>query len=167
MKPAAGVISSAKPLNGFPAFLEASALGDALRGSVWLYPTINVLHVLGVVVLFAIVAAMDVRILRYGADGTRAFIARWRPWAAAALALMLATGFLLFVPEATHIGGNPVFQIKLAVITLAALNVAVLEAALRNRGDKMPPSALAKGAAAASLVLWLAVAALGRLIAYF
>lgn len=150
-----------------PAVLEASTLGDAIRSSVWLYPTINVLHVLGVIVLFAIVAAMDVRILRSDASGARTFIARWRPWAGAALALMLATGFLLFVPEATHIGGNPVFRIKLAAIALAIFNVAVLELVFRRHGDETTTPGTAKVAAVVSLVLWLAVAALGRLIAYF
>ena len=149
-----------------PAVLEASTLGDAIRSSVGLYPTINVLHVLGVIVLFAIVAAMDVRILRSDASGARTFIARWRPWAGAALALMVATGFLLFVPEATHIGGNPVFRIKLAAIALAIFNIVVLELMFRHHGTKTIPDA-AKVAAVVSLVLWLAVAALGRLIAYF
>jgi len=154
-------------LDGVPALLEASALGIAIRSSTWIYPTVNVLHVLGVIVLFAIVAAMDVRILVYGADGARAFIARLRPWAAAALALMLATGFLLFVPEATHIGGNPVFRIKLSLIAVAILNVAILEIALRRDRAAGPIPIAAKGAALASLALWLSVAALGRLIAYF
>lgn len=148
-------------MDGIPALLEASALGGAIRRSVWLYPTINVLHVLGVMALFAAVAAMDVRVLRDGPAIARAFVHRIRPWAVAALLLQLATGFLLFVPEATHIGGNPVLQVKLGVIGVALLNVVVLEYALRR------DAATAKGAAVASLVLWLAVAALGRLIAYF
>lgn len=148
-------------MESFPALVEASALGGAIRRSVWLYPTINVLHVLGVMALFAAVAAMDIRILRDGPAAARATVDRIRPWAAAALVLQIATGFLLYVPEATHIGGNPVLQIKLGAIAVALINVIVLEYALRNHAQA------ARSAALASLVLWLAVAALGRLIAYF
>jgi hypothetical protein len=160
-KPAANASSSGKILDNVLALIEASDLAGAIRRSLWLYPTINVLHVLGVMVLFAAVAAMDVRILRNGTAGARAFVGRIRPWAIGALVLQVATGFLLFVPEATHIGGNTVLQIKLGVIVVALLNVVGLEFALK--GD----AATAKAAAVASLVLWLLVATLGRLIAYF
>jgi hypothetical protein len=154
-------------LENLLALIETSALGGAIRSSVWIYPTVNVLHVLGVMTLFAAVAAMDVRILCDGPAGARAFVARIRPWAVAALVLMLVTGFLLFVPEATHIGSNPVFRIKLAAIALALLNVGILEAVLRSGTVDAPITGAAKGTALASLLLWLCVAALGRLIAYF
>jgi hypothetical protein len=154
-------------LDSFLTLLEASTLAGAIRASVWIYPTVNVLHVLGIVVLFAAIAAMDVRVLYHGARGSRAFIRRVRPWAAAGLVLMLATGVLLFVPEASHIADNPVFQIKLAAIAVALLNVGLFEITIRSNDIEAPSSGLMKASAAASLILWLSVAALGRLIAYF
>jgi len=166
-KPAVVASNCADPLDTIPALIEASVLGGAIRRSVWIYPVVNVLHVLGVMALFAIVAAMDVRVLCGKSDGARAFIARLRPRAVAALVLMVATGFLLFAPEATHIIDNPVFRLKLVVIVIALFNVGVLELALRRSAWDEPIPAAAKGAAVASLVLWLCVAALGRLIAYF
>ena len=110
---------------------------------------------------------MDMRILFGRAGGAGAFLARIRPWAVAALGLVLVTGFLLFVPEASHIGANPVFQAKLATIALALLNVTVLEIAVRCGTDEGPFPSIAKAAALVSFILWLTVAALGRLIAYF
>ncbi|MCE3257997.1 MAG: hypothetical protein K0Q64_2080 [Nitrobacter vulgaris] len=117
--------------------------------------------------LFATVAAMDVRLLGGEVAGARAFVTRMRPWAVAALVLMVVTGFLLFAPEATHIIENPVFRLKLMTIVIALLNVGLLEIALRHRAIDGSISGAAKGAAAASVVLWLCVAAFGRLIAYF
>lgn len=61
------------------AALQASALADAMRNSVFLYPLANVLHVLGALSFFAAVAAMDFRVLSHAPlSGTRAFIARVR-----------------------------------------------------------------------------------------
>lgn len=163
----AGAISSAEPLESLQEILEVSALGGAIRSSVWIYPTVNVLHVLAVIVTYAVIAAMDMRILLDRTERAGAFVARLRPWAVTGLGLLFTTGFLLFVPEATHIGSNPVFQIKLVTIALALINVAVLEIALRRRASDGSLPRIAKGAALASLLLWLAVAAFGRLIAYF
>lgn len=149
------------------AAIEASASGATMRRSVWLYPTANVLHVLGVMTFFAVVAAMDVAVFRGPAARVRAVIRRLRPYAAAALLVQIGTGFMLFAPEATHVGMNPAFQLKLAAIGLALLNIAVLESALRGAAPDRPAPGTARAAALASLALWLTVAALGRLIAYF
>ncbi len=145
--------------------LQASGLADTMRNSVFLYPLANVLHVLGALCFFAAVAAMDVRVLGHGpVAGTRAFISRLRPAALAGLAVQLVTGVMLLAPEATHIGHNPAFRIKLVAILLGLLNVALLEILLR-RSEIV--SGAGRASAAASLAFWLATAAAGRLIAYF
>jgi hypothetical protein len=147
------------------AALQASALADAMRNSVFLYPLANVLHILGALTFFAAVAAMDVRVLsRSPLAGTRAFIRRVRPVAVAGLAAQLVTGVMLLAPEATHIGHNPAFQVKVAAILLGLLNVVILEISIR--GAEIVTSA-ARASAVASLGFWLATATAGRLIAYF
>jgi hypothetical protein len=155
-------------VEGFLELLEASALSQTLRRSVWLYPVVNVSHVLGLMAFFAAVAAMDVKALRSSNPAElRGFIDRLRPVAILLLAVLVITGLLLFLPEASHIAHNTVFQAKLAVIGLALLNVLVLQKAL---GGAAPAAAIpgsVRLTALASLVLWLAVATLGRLIAYF
>jgi hypothetical protein len=145
--------------------LQESAFAQAMRSSVFLYPVANVLHVLGALSFFAAVAAMDFRILgRAGVAGARGFIARVRPVAITAFCVQLATGLMLFAPEATHIGHNPVFQLKVLAVLLGLANVLIVEAALRRGGAI---STGAKASAVASLALWLGVATAGRLIAYF
>jgi hypothetical protein len=155
-------------VEGFLELLEASALSQTLRRSVWLYPVVNVSHVLGLMAFFAAVAAMDVKALRSSNPAElRGFIDRLRPVAILLLAVLVITGLLLFLPEASHIAHNTVFQAKLAVIGLALLNVLALQKAL---GGAAPAAAIPESVrltALASLVLWLAVATLGRLIAYF
>lgn len=146
---------------------ESSPLAAAMRTSLFLYPLANVIHVLAALAFFAAVAAIDVKLLRASSIGdARAFIARVRPWAAIALLVQIASGVLLFVPEATHIWMNPVFRVKLILIALTLANVIVVEALIRGRGENVRTGA-ARGAAVVSLGLWLSVAAAGRLIAYF
>ncbi|TCT09812.1 hypothetical protein EDC22_1066 [Tepidamorphus gemmatus] len=154
-------------MEGILAAVEASAFGATMRRSVWLFPAANVLHVVGAMVFFALVAAMDVAVLRHSATGARGVIASIRPYAVAGLLVQIVTGLMLLVPEASHIGMNPAFRIKLLAIGLALLNVAVLEGILHAAARDLTLLRLARFAAAASLAVWLAVAALGRLIAYF
>jgi heme A synthase len=150
------------------AAIEASPVAQTMRRSVWLYPIANVLHVLGVMTFFTAVAAMDVKALRgSSAADVCAFILRIRPLAITLLVVQGITGIMLFLPEASHIAHNVAFQAKVATILLALLNVLALEAALGRPSPVAAPSASVRLAAVTSLALWLAVAALGRLIAYF
>jgi len=154
-------------LEGLLDLTEASALAQTLRRSVWLYPVANVLHVLGVMSFFAAVAAIDVKALRSPHPAAlRGFVARVRPVAILLLALLVTTGVLLFLPEASHIAHNAVLQVKLAVIGLALLNVLALQSALKRTIPAGAVHGAVRLAALASLVLWLTVAALGRLIAF-
>jgi hypothetical protein len=155
-------------VEGLLAAIEASAFAQTMRRSVWLYPAANVVHVLGLMIFFAAVAAMDVRAIRGRriAD-VRSFVQRVRPVAITLLVAQVITGVMLFLPEATHIAHNVAFQVKLGAIGLALLNVMAFEGVLgRASGAAAVPVAV-KLVAVASLVLWLTVAALGRLIAYF
>ncbi len=146
--------------------LERSAFGLAIRDAVLIYPIANVVHVLAVLVFFASVAIMDLRVL--GAlrdDAAESVIRRFRPVSVGAFGVLLGSGIILFTPEASAIIRNPSFQIKLALIAVGLLNVIWMERALK-RGYPGMTARAARVPAALSLVIWLGVAAAGRYIAY-
>ncbi len=144
--------------------LQESGYGIFVRNSVFFYPAANVLHVLGVISFFGLVATMDLALLgAVGQTPAKQVMGRLRPFAVALLLLIAATGSVLFVAEAVAIAGNPVFQLKIILLGLALANVVVNEWVLRSRGDG---ASLARLTALMSLLAWLGVAALGRLIAY-
>jgi uncharacterized membrane protein len=146
------------------AAVQQSGYGALVRQSVFLYPLANVLHVLAVLVFFASVAVMDLRLLGVlKGMPVEAVIARLRPLAIAALVVVVVTGITLFVPEAVAIARNPAFQLKLAAILLGLVNVLINTRTLRRAGEG---AALVRATAGVSLAVWLAVAACGRLIAY-
>ncbi len=144
--------------------IQASAYAAYIRESSLLYPFANVAHVVAVMIFFAAIASMDLRLMRV-IRGTPAplVIARLRPVAIGALVVIAATGALLFAPEAVSIGRNWAFLLKLAAIALALVNIAVNDWALHRSGEKSRTVQLTAGL---SLMLWLSVASLGRLIAY-
>jgi hypothetical protein len=152
--------------------LEQSGLGFAIRQSTWLFPVANVGHILALAMFAGAIAIMDVRLLGGLAATTPArVLMRARAAAIGAFILMVATGFILFTAEASHLILNPVFQIKLGLIAAGLVNLAIFEFGVKRSVVKLSPGvampASAKTAGLLSLAIWLAVAACGRSIAYF
>ncbi len=159
---------------GAPAILvalEGSALGLTIRQSVWAYPVANIGHVVFVTLLAGGIAVMDLAMLGViAARGRADLIARVRRYVIALLVLVIATGGVLFIAEASHVALNPVFQAKMALIALALVNALWLgRRAMRAAAqlpDDVPLPPAARWAALVSLVAWIGVVGLGRFIAY-
>jgi hypothetical protein len=110
---------------------------------------------------------MDLRLLgAFAALPPGAIVRPARVMAMLGLGLMALTGFVLFAAEASHVAMNGVFQIKAALIGLGILNVLLLAGpAVAKVGSMEPHAALPMRARMAAA--FSAVAACGRLIAYF
>jgi hypothetical protein len=152
--------------------LEQSVLGAAIRQSTWAYPAANVLHILALTLFAGGAAAMDARLLGlFAAAPPASVVLPARRIAIVGLMGMILSGAVLFTAEASHVAMNPVFQIKAALIALGVLNAVLaaraLASALAAAGPHELLPARVRVAAAVSLLIWLAVAACGRLIAYF
>jgi hypothetical protein len=152
--------------------LEASNFAAAIRQSLFLYPIANVGHIVSLVCFAGAVGVMDVRLIGgLAATEPARVIGRARRFAIVALAGLAVTGFMLFAAEASHVVLNPVFQLKMALITVGIANVAIYELAARRVVEGLPPGApmptRARMVGGFSLALWLLVAACGRSIAYF
>ena len=152
--------------------LEQSGFAAAIRQSIWLYPTANVGHIVALSCFAGAVTVMDVRLIGgLAATAPGRVIGRARRFAIAALAVMAVTGFMLFSAEASHVALNPVFQLKAALIGAGLVNVGLYELGARRAIEQLAPGAAmpaqARTVGLLSLVLWIAVAACGRSIAYF
>ncbi len=143
------------------AALEATALAQFLKRSVWIYPLVNTAHILGLALLIGAVIPMDLRILgwtRHG--GLEETVALLRPFAIAGLVLAMASGALLFLTQAGDYAANGWFRGKMALVGAAVLNALIH---LRLTGMAVHRQRVA---ALASLTLWPAVLLCGRMIAY-
>ena len=154
--------------------LEGSALGQAVRGmGVWSYGVINLVHILGISLLFGSIVVLDLRLLglwrrvRLSAIATPAV-----PVAALGFATAALSGICLISVNAIDYVGNPFLYIKFPAIALGLINVLVLEfmPAWRNREARDPSGseqARLAVAGGASLLCWLSAVAAGRMIGYW
>ena len=107
--------------------LNASALSQSLRASVWLYPIVNTGHVLGIALLFGGIAPLDLRLLGCWREVALAPLVRVLvPMAMTGLGLAVTTGALLFATRPGDYIFEPVFLVKLALLAAAILNALAL-----------------------------------------
>lgn len=147
---------------------EATALGETIRTSLWLFPAIECVHLLGLVMLGGSVLMVDLRLLGVGL--------REQPIAQVAgaghrllmsgLLIMLATGIPLFLSEAIKCYYSPSFWVK--IVTLIPAMAFALT--VRRRVTEADPDSVRtwqrRLTAVASLGLWFTVAAAGRWIGF-
>ena len=152
-------------------WLETTAVAGAMRHWIWLYPIVEIVHIVGFVILVGAAVMFDLRLLGLSRGLPVSAMARHHlPWARAALLLVVPSGFLMFMAHATEFAANPAFQLKLTLLAAAGLNALLFHrGAFRKVGgweaDATVPGT-ARAAAVASLVLWVGVIAAGRLLAY-
>lgn len=152
-------------------WLESSAVAAAMRQQLWLYPIVEIVHILGFIVLVGAATMFDLRLLGCSRQlSVGAVAGHLLPWARWGLLVVAPSGGLMFIAHATEMAANPAFRLKLALVAMAILN-----AALFHRGPfksvqvwdhDVPAPAAAKLAAIASLLLWAGVITCGRLLAY-
>jgi hypothetical protein len=132
------------------------------------YPWINTLHLLGLVMLVGGIGVVDLRVVGFWRRLPLAALSRaLTPVAVAGLLVMVPTGLLLFAADGKSLAGSDMLFRKLVVIALALANAAAFQLVWQRRieaGEPPPPAA--RLMAGLSVLLWLTVGALGRLIAY-
>lgn len=156
-------------LAGAAAGLESSGFGAWARGSPYAYPAANVAHLLGLVLLVGSIGLLDLRLLGLGRSLPLIPVARLlTPIAVAGLLVAAASGSVLLAADATKLLGSATFGWKMALLAFALTNAFAFRRLSRDRLARLDefPSAIGRAMAIASLATWLAVGALGRLIAY-
>jgi len=173
-------------VNELLAWLEASALGHAMRNSgVWTYGIVNLTHILGVGSLFGSVLLLDLRLLgAWRGVPLSSMLGAWRgvplssiarptvPVATTGFLVAAASGVCLAATNATEYIGNPFLLIKFPAIAVGLGNVAVLSrlAAWKSRHTREPNVREQRQLAAAgavSLLSWLTAVSAGRLAGYW
>jgi hypothetical protein len=152
-------------------WLESTALATAMRQWLWLYPIVEIVHILGFVLLVGAAILFDLRLLGLARHlSVTGLAGHHLRWARLALLLIVPSGLLMFAAHATEMAENPAFQMKLALIILAGANAAIFHRGVfRSAGSwdrDSPAPGSAKLAAVLSLMLWAGVISCGRLLAY-
>lgn len=163
--------SQAGSAQGWMDRLDDSSLALAMRSELWLYPLVEVVHIIGFSILVGAVVMFDLRLLGLSKGIAVTALARHLlPWAVAALLLIVPAGLMMFSAHPHDFAGNDVFILKLCLIAAAGLNALLFHVGTYrsveqwNTGHK--PPGLARIQALVSMVLWISVILCGRLLAY-
>jgi len=148
-------------------WFEASALGDAVRTSLWLFPVLEAIHLLGLCLLGGAVLLLDLRMLGLGLTSQRiATLAREaRPWLVAGIGVMLLTGIPLFLSEAIKCYYNQSFWVKILTLPVALAFTFTVRQRMAT-DERLDTSMRSRALALVSLGLWFTVAAAGRWIGF-
>lgn len=158
-------------LTDFWAWLEALPLATHIGETVW-FPLLESVHVLSATFVVGSILMVDLRLL--GWAGLRHAVPRLTseivPWTLGAAALSIVMGFGLFMTRASHYVTNRAFQVKMALLVFAALNMlyfhfVTARSIASDAHDRATPSN-ARLAGAVSLVLWAGVMLSGRWIGH-
>jgi hypothetical protein len=156
--------------------LEASGLGQAMRQWLWLYPSVETVHIVGIGLLFGSIAVLDLRLLGVSRHISARVLARHvLPWTAASFLLIIPSGLLMFTAHATEFIDSEVFVLTMGLILAGGINAAVFHTTVFRSADvwdademrHLPPPPSVRLSAALSLLIWISVIACGRLLAYF
>lgn len=143
--------------------IETSAFAQALRGSFYVYPLVNALHVVSIGCLFTCVLLMDLRLLgAFQALPAAAFVTLLRRAALLGFAGALASGGAMAAVRITDYAQLGVFQLKMGLILLAGVNFAVFA----RKALTVPVTGTRRLQVVLSMLLWTGVVLAGRFIGY-
>jgi hypothetical protein len=147
-------------------WLGHSAVAQAIHNSSWLFPFIEIFHLLALALLGGSVILVNLRILGLGMTGKELpeLSRDVQPWLRLSLAVMLVSGFLLFISEAVKMYTNEAFQFKMLFLALALIFMFTIQA--RFMRGRARPSVSGKLVALISMALWACVGLGGRAIGF-
>jgi len=151
--------------------IEALAIAKAMRENLWLYPSVEIVHIVGFVILVGSVVMFDLRVLGLSKQvSVRALARHLLPWSAAALLLILPTGLMMFSAHAADFLTNRAFQVKMGLLLAAGINAGIFHTGPFQSVAGWDTNATAPLGArisvALSIAIWLSVISCGRLLAY-
>ncbi len=144
---------------------EATAVGQSIRESLWLFPVIEAVHLVAFAVLGGTVLLVNLRLLGFlfRSQPVARLAEAARPWQGGSLALAIATGSLLFLSEPMKLYYSDPFWVKISCLALAV----VFDFTVRRPVTRAPSiGSLGRLTALVSLALWSGVAWGGRWIGF-
>jgi hypothetical protein len=135
------------------------------------YATFEGVHLIGVAFFFGAIFLLDLRLLGLApqllAGPASHFLLKI---AGPAFALLAVSGALLFVPSADRYAASPVFYLKLGAMAVGGLNALAFHLTAWQRVEvwnaRARPPWSVRAAAIVSVLVWIAVIALGRGMGY-
>ena len=153
-------------------WIHQTSLSVGIRESIWVYPILNVLHCVGILLVAGTIVVLDLRLLGAGLRQLPVSIVARQvlPWTLGGFCFMAVTGLLLAWSEPMRLYRSLFFPWKLIFLAMAGLN-----ALLFHRGvylgvhtwdSSLVTPLRARIAGVVSILCWACVIAAGRAIGY-
>lgn len=152
--------------------LEATGFATAVRESTWMFPTIETLHVMALVLVVGTIWIVDLRIIGL-ASRDRSIgdvLTATLPYTWVSFLFAAITGFLMFASSATTYAANTPFRIKIVLLLFAGTNMLMFHwftrKGLHEWDNVLRPPALMRLTGCASILFWCGVVCAGRWIGF-
>lgn len=150
-------------------WLEETPLALWVGESLWAYPFLLSLHVIGLAIVAGVFIMLDMRLLGSFAQIRIDSLLPAVRFAWIGFVINAISGAFLFTSQASYFITNRPFLLKISMIFVGVILAAVIQRRLRDALDANGVWAISGGTkvvAAASLTTWVGAIITGRLIAY-
>lgn len=144
--------------------VDAAALGRFFIEHLWVWPTAESLHLLGLSLAFGVLLVVHLQQLGILKNLSDAAVHQLLPWGMLGVGVNVLTGMLFFTGVTEQYTENPTFHWKIVLLVLAGLNFLYVTTAGPGRRDAS--RTIDKFIAVSSLAVWVGVLYLGRMLPY-
>ena len=157
-------------MNDILNWMETSLVGEMMRNSVWLFPSAEIFHFIGLCLLIGALMVADLCLLGVIKNMTFSALDKFLSLSVFGFAINMTTGILFCFSDPFRYYPNIAFRIKMLLIIAAGLNAIWFKFSIYPKLGKLSmtveTSAVAKIIAILSLLIWFSVIVLGRMIPY-
>jgi hypothetical protein len=157
------------------AWIQALPVSAAVRGDSgweWLFPIIEIVHVVALALVFGTILMVDLRLI--GLSSRSSAVSRLSsemlPLTWSAFLVAVISGSLLFMSKAQVYWMNTQFRWKFILMFLAGVNMLIFHFGIYRRvtdwDRALPPPTAARIAGGVSVLLWIGVIFFGRWIGF-
>jgi hypothetical protein len=156
-------------LLSFFQWCESSALGVAIRESLWLFPVIEAVHLLGLALIGGIVLIVDLRLFGFAVTpkSLPTLAREVEPWLIGSLVVMIVTGLFLYTSESIKLYYNGAFWMKMEFLGAAILYTFTIRRRVLAIDESRVAPIWRKLVAVLSVALWTGVGVGGRGIGFY
>jgi hypothetical protein len=157
-------------MDAFVAWLQTTALSQAIVFNLWIWPACESLHFAGLTLVLGIVGFFDLRLMGFFPRVPLAAARDLMPFAVLGFLVNLTTGAVFLIGHPEQFLYNIAWWFKVGSLILAGLNALFFEMVVGPRtmaigpGEGTPASAKIVGAV--SLISWLSVLYWGRMLPF-
>jgi hypothetical protein len=153
-------------------WLAQTPASVAIAESVWAFPIVESVHVLGLCLFVGLATVIDLRLLSLVLRDVAVsdLMKRLLPWVTAGFVIMVISGVLTFLNAPARYYENIFFRIKFTALLLAGANAWYFHSGVWLKISEWDRDAFtpfkARLAGTVSLALWGCIVVAGRMIAY-